>query len=147
MKRISFVILALFILFNLSYGQGYYKSAASNETITIADSGTTVNGTTSFNNYPYIAIRYMVHDTLSSDSAQAHIYVEFAESSTGNFGVFDTLTISVDSTWQVVEYGPTEHPMLPYIRFSAAGDTLTSNIYNLVTVRADGYYEGDQKNK
>lgn len=149
MKRISLFLLALVFtitLSSVSFSQGYHAISASTETIAIADSGTLVNGTTVFNNHPYISIRYMVYDTLSSDSAQAHIYIGFAESSTGNFAFFDTLTTSTDSTWFIAEYGPDEHPMLPFIRFSAQGDTTTSNIYNLVNVRADGFYMGDQKN-
>lgn len=142
----NFGLLAILCIFLISFSsqgfsQGYFwAGSSSTEDITIADSGTVVDGTVTFNNYPNIAIKAMVCDTLSSDSAQSHIIVKYSNNSS-NFAYFDTLTVSTDSTWFTFEYGKDEHPMLPFIQFSAYGDSLTSNVYNSVQVRVDGWYE------
>lgn len=147
MKR-NFVTFALAVilicgLFGTATAQGIFHYSTT-ENIAIADSGVVYNGSTAFDNYKYLWIKYMVCDTLAADSAQAHIYVKFTHNSLYP-ALFDTLTASSDSTWYIKEYGPDEHPMAPYIYFSAEGDSLTSKRYNLVKIMVGGYYE--EKNK
>lgn len=142
MKSFLLSILLICLMFSFASAQGRFMTFTE-DTMSLKGLNTTATSAVYHNNYDYIAFNVWAADTTINDSVAHKIIIQFcSRPGSADWAPFDTVSVTAESTWtNCTYYHPTNHPMLPFYRFIAKGDSGNSKSHRMIIkVRGSGYY-------